>query len=149
MVIMGGGIGFWGWLVFGRLADAIGRRVTGAIALLGGGAAIGTFYGTSYLLAGFTALVFFEAGVSIAINALATEIFPTALRATAKSWVTNAGVLGAILGLAAVGALAERAGGHAVVITLLGATPAVLSPLLFLLPETYGEELERISGERG
>jgi MFS family permease len=147
MVLVGGGIGFWGWMVFGRLADVVGRRITGVLSLSGGGVAIGVFYGTEYLLPGFTALVFFEAGVSIAINALATEIFPTALRATAKSWITNAGVLGAILGLGAVGGLAERAGGHAGVVTTLGALPVVLSPLLFLLPETHGQELEKTSGE--
>src|SRR5262249_37403331 len=108
----------------------------------GGGVAIAVFYRTAWLMPGFTALVFFEAGVSIAINALSTEIFPTALRATAKSWVTNAAVFGAMLGLATVGALAERVGGHAVVITALGVIPALLTPLLFLLPETYDRELQ-------
>lgn len=147
MVIMGGGLGFWGWMIFGRLADAIGRRVTGAVALLGAGVAIGVFYRTPWLLPGFTGLVFFEAGVSIAINTLGTEIFPTRLRATAKSWITNAAVLGAMLGLGTVGALAERVGGHAAVIAVLGVIPVLLAPLLFVLPETHGRELEATSGE--
>jgi hypothetical protein len=35
-------------------------------------------------------LVFVEAGATVARNALGTELFPTHLRATAKSWITNA-----------------------------------------------------------
>jgi MFS family permease len=144
MVLTGGGLGFWGWVVFGRLADVVGRRWTGAVALVGGGLAIIAFYRTPYLMAAFTGIVFFEAGVSVAINALSTEVFPTALRATAKVWVTNAAVIGAMIGLGLVGMLADRVGGHALVIAGLGVLPMLFAPLLFVLPETHKRELEKI-----
>jgi hypothetical protein len=38
-------------------------------------------------------------------------------------------------------------GGHAAVVALLGVLPLVLAPLLLLLPETFGRELEQVSGE--
>lgn len=145
MVLIGGGLGFWGWMVFGWLADIAGRRPVGAVCLLGGALAIVAFYRSSYLMLAFTLMVFFESGVSIGINALTTELFPTTLRATAKSWITNAAVIGAMCGLALVGALAERAGGHDVVIAGIALLPAALSPLLFLLPETHRRELEQSS----
>ena len=81
------------------------------------------------------------------MTALSTECFPTVLRATARAWVTNAGVIGAVLGLGLVGALSGRMGGHAAVVALLGLLPLVLTPLLLLLPETFGRELEQVSGE--
>ena len=78
------------------------------------------------------------------MSALSTENFPTALRATARAWVTNAGVVGAMLGLGLVGALSDRLGGHAAVVALLGLVPLALAPLVFLVPETLGRELEAV-----
>ena len=98
-------------------------------------------------LIGFAAIVFFESGITIAMSALSTENFPTALRATARAWVTNAGVLGAMLGLALVGMLSDRLGGHAGVVAVLGLVPLALAPLVLLVPETVGRELEAVVGE--
>jgi len=83
----------------------------------------------------------------VAVNALTTESFPTALRASARAWVVNAGVVGAAIGLALVGLLSSAMGGHAPVVTLLGFVPLILVPLVLLIPETYGRELEVTSGE--
>ena len=104
-----------------------------------------TFYRTGWLMPAFAALVFTEAGVTIALSALGTELFPTRLRATAKSWVTNAGILGAMAGLAIVGLLSDSAGGAASVISMLAVVPILATPLLFTVRETRGEELETIS----
>jgi len=145
MIITGGGIGFWGWFVFGRLVDVFGRRGIGAISLIGGAGAIIAFYQTTWLLASFTSMVFLEAGAAIAINALGTELFPTHVRATAKAWITNAGIIGAMLGLATVGAASAALGGAEVVIALLAIAPAIAAPLLFLLPETGSRELETLA----
>jgi MFS transporter, putative metabolite:H+ symporter len=147
MILSAGALGFWGWIFFGRLADAVGRRPTAVLCMLGAATAIAAFYRTSVLFPAFGALVFFESGITIAVTALSTECFPTVLRATARAWVTNAGVVGAVLGLALVGALSGRLGGHAAVVALLGLLPLLLTPLVLLLPETFGRELEQVSGE--
>jgi putative MFS transporter len=147
MILTAGGVGFWGWIVFGRLADAVGRRPTAVLCLLGAAAAIAAFYRTPILFPAFAALVFFESGITIALTALSTECFPTVLRATARAWVTNAGVVGAVVGLALVGALSATMGGHAAVVAMLGLLLLVLTPLILLLPETYGQELEQVSGD--
>jgi MFS family permease len=143
MIIGGGGVGFFGYFIFGRAADAIGRRVIGAIGLVGAGIGVMIFYQTAWLVSAFAIVTLCESAVVIAINALTTEMFPTRLRATAKSWVTNSGVVGALLGLAMIGALGSVASG-ANVTTAIAATTALLSPLIFLLPETRQLDLERV-----
>ena len=147
MVLLGGGLGFWGWMVFGILADRIGRRPVGILCSICGAAAMIAFYQSPYLMEAFAALVFFESGITITVNALATELFPTHLRATAKAWVTNAAVLGAMCGLGLVGALAADAGGYGTVIAALALGPAALCPLLLILPDTHGRDLDSTSGE--
>ncbi len=147
MILTGGGLGFWGWMIFGRMADAVGRRPTAILCLVGSAVAISLFYRTSVLFPSFALLVFFESGITVAITSLSTECFPTALRATARAWVSNLGMVGAVIGLGLVGVLSERMGGSAAVVALLGLLPLALAPLVLLLPETYGRELEQVSGE--
>ncbi|MBI4517818.1 MAG: MFS transporter [Deltaproteobacteria bacterium] len=144
MILTGGGLGLSGWFVFGRLADSWGRRITGLLSVCGGTLAIVVFYRTPALFAAFVGLTFMESGAAIAVNSLGTELFPTRLRATAKAWITNAGIAGATAGLAAVGALAEVMGGAENVIALLALLPLLVAPALFLLPETRGQQLEEI-----
>ena len=147
MILTGGGLGFWGWMLFGRMADLVGRRSTATLCLVGSAMAIALFYRTSVLFPAFAALVFFEAGITIAVTALSTECFPTALRATARAWVTNAGMIGAVLGLGLVGWLSSRLGGAAAVVAFLGVLPLALVPLVWLLPETVGREIDAIDTE--
>jgi MFS family permease len=146
MIIGAGAVGFFGYFVLGRSADAAGRRWIGAAGLLCVGTAVALYYQTAWLVAGFALMTLSESAIIIAINALTTELFPTTLRATAKSWVTNSGVGGALLGLAAIGALRDVAAAAAV-ITVLGVTTSLLAPLIFLLPETRRIDLEEVEGD--
>ena len=143
MIIGGGTVGFFGYFLFGRAADAIGRRVVGALGLGGAGFAVVLFYQTEWLVPAFALMTLCESAVIIAVNSLTTEMFPTRLRATAKSWVTNSGVVGALLGLAMIGALNGIASG-ATVITALAAITSLLAPIIFLLPETRRLDLDQV-----
>ena len=138
MILGAGAIGFFGYFILGRAADAIGRRIVGAVGLIGAALAVGLFYQTEYLMPASALLVLCESGVVIALNALTTEMFPTHLRATAKSWITNSGVVGALVGLALIGALNDLAPGSAV-ITGLAIGTALLAPNM--LPETRRVDL--------
>ena len=112
MILVGGGLGFWGWMVVRPpepTPSGGGRRPSSA--LVGSAAAIAAFYRTPVLFPSFAALVFFESGITIGVTALSTECFPTVLRATARAWVTNAGMVGAVLGLGLVGAFSSAMGG--------------------------------------
>lgn len=142
MIILGGSLGLLGWFVFGGLAERLGRRPVGVVSLIGCGAAVLAFFQTTWPVPSFGLLVFMEAGMSVAINSLGTELFPTRMRSTAKSWIINASIVGALIGLAIVGALSVRLGGASAVVTLLGVMPVVASPLFLLLPEPRGHDLE-------
>jgi len=144
MIIGAGTVGFFGYFLLGRLSDVVGRRWIGTFGLLGVGGAVALYYQTDWLIAGFALMTLCESAVIIAINALATELFPTRLRATAKSWVTNSAVIGALLGLGMIGALSSIAAA-ATVITVLAVATSVLAPCAFLLPETRRLELEEVS----
>ena len=50
-------------------------------------------------------------------------------------------------GLAIVGLASERLGGAYTVITILAIAPMLSAPLLFVVRETRGAELEAITGE--
>jgi len=143
MIIGGGTVGFFGYFVLGRWADAAGRRWIGGLGLLFVGVAVWLFYQTEWLVPAFALMTLSESAIIIAINSLTTELFPTELRATAKSWVTNSGAIGALLGLATIGALSAFASA-ATVITTLAIGTSLLGPTIFLLPETRRIELEEV-----
>jgi MFS family permease len=148
MVLLGGGLGMAGWLVSGLAAERLGRRRVGMLSFAATGGAAWLYYTSRWLAPAFAALVFMEAGGTVALNALGTELFPTRLRSTAKSWITNAAVVGAVAGMASVGALSGALGGVDAVIPLLAALPIACAASLVALPETRGLELEEISARR-
>jgi MFS transporter, putative metabolite:H+ symporter len=144
MVLVGGGLGMAGWFVAGWLGESLGRRHVGMLSFGAIGVAVWAYYDTRWLAPWFAILVFAEAGATVALNALGTELFPTHLRSTAKSWITNAAVVGAIAGMGAVGALGDALGGADAVIRLLALAPIASAMSLAALPETSGLELEEI-----
>ncbi len=142
LVILGGGLGMLGWFVSGWLSERWGRRGVGACALVATTVAAAGYYATAHLAPAFALLVFANAAASVALNALGTELFPTALRSTAKSWISNFGVIGAVAGMVAVGVLGPRLGGSDATILALAAFPVASALLLAWVPETRGLELD-------
>lgn len=151
MVVAAGVAGLGGLLIGRWLADTIGRRPTVALSVAAM-AVCGTiaYSGSSgALLCGYVFGVTAGAVFAPAGGALANELFPTQVRASVAGWYIGAGVVGAVGGLLAFGAVADvgRSGDHAGVAAAVVFLPMILSTaLLLLLPETRGREPEELWG---
>jgi MFS family permease len=143
-----GGIGI---VVGGRLADARGRRLVGAVGL---GAGVG-FTVLMYLATDWTIWLWSLLGAVIgamAVPALAVygpELFPTSSRGRANGVINVARAAGAAAGAYLAGMLADRlAGGISEAITLLAIGPVVVIGLVLVFyPETAARELEELNPE--
>jgi MFS family permease len=144
MVAGAGVAGLVGLLVGRWLADRVGRRLTGALAMV----AVALFATLAYtgsapaLLVGYILGVFAGSVFAPAAGSLVNELFPTSVRASVAGWFLAAGVLGAVAGLVVFGAVADvdNRFGVAGLVTFM---PAALVMVLFwLLPETRGREPE-------
>jgi MFS family permease len=144
MVAAAGVAGLAGLLAGRWLADRVGRRLTGALAMVSVALlAIVTYSGSApALVIGYIAGVFAASVFAPAAGALVNELFPTTVRASAAGWSLAAGVLGAVTGLVVFGAVVGA--GHrfaaAGLVTFLPA--ALIMGLFWLLPETRGREPE-------
>ncbi|HEX2744704.1 MAG TPA: MFS transporter [Streptosporangiaceae bacterium] len=144
MVVGAGAAGLVGLLAGRWLADRVGRRLTGALAMV----AVALFATLTYtgsapaLLSGYILGVFAGSVFAPAAGALVNELFPTSVRASVAGWSLAAGVLGAVAGLVIFGAVAEAVHRFAVagLVTFLPA--ALVMALFWLLPETRGVEPE-------
>jgi MFS family permease len=143
VTLVAGTLGGAGFFLGGSLADRFGRRpvtmVAFALTLVGGVSMYRAesipLIAIAIFLASFGA---FAAGPAAAAHR--NELFPTEVRASAIAWVTNATVLGTVLGLATAGALIDRVGLPTTVLWL--GTGLVLAIVLTaLLPETRGRIL--------
>ena len=140
-----GGIGV---LVGGRLADLRGRRIVGAVAVVGGV----SMTVVMYLAAGWGIWVASAIGSvvgSAAVPALGVygpELFPTTSRGRTNGVITAVGVLGSSIGLLVAGSLSDRFDSFGPAMALLATGPAVLAVLIIVAyPETAHLELEEIN----
>lgn len=149
LVLAAGPVGALGLLTGRWLSDRAGRRPAAAAALLATAAGLATAYSGSLALLSFGYLVALAAAASFgpAAGALAAEAFPTSIRATVAGWAAAAGVLGAVVGLAAFGILADVIGGFAGGARILAVAVAVGATPLWWLPETRGIELDEHRSE--
>jgi MFS family permease len=144
MVVGAGAFGLGGLLVGRWLADRIGRRVTGAVAM--GGIAVAALVAYSgprlALFVGYELAAISGGLFAPAAGALANELFPTSVRASVAGWNVAAAVLGGIVGLLTFGAVAD-VGNRWAIGGLVTFVPVLLCTGLFaLVPETKGRELE-------
>ncbi|MBU6444936.1 MAG: MFS transporter [Alphaproteobacteria bacterium] len=148
LLIPGGFAGLGLSILTGRLSDRIGRRHTIAMTGLIGLLAFGSFYGGAQ---GAVAAVAWVLGsyayfsTDALISGFATEIVPTAYRATVSGLRYGAEIGAGAVSLALEGLLYDRFGAHGpAMLVLLAALPLALI-LLPLLPEPAGRALEEIS----
>jgi MFS family permease len=141
--LVGGTLGGLGFFVGGHLADAWGRRRTTVVALLmalAGGLVIYWSYSVplivvAVMVSSFGTFAFVPAG-----GAHRAELFPTGLRASANTAVTNFALAGSAAGLIA-GIFTIDRYGLAETVTILGVGMATAAFLTLLLPETRGQDL--------
>jgi len=147
MVALAGVTGLLGLLCGRWLADHLGRRPTGAGAMVAVALSGILLYSGSRpaLVVGYVLGVFSGSTLAPAVGALLTELFPTTVRASATGWWVAAGVIGAVAGLVAFGAVADVGNRFAFAadLTFLPAAAAAAA-LFWLLPETRGREPESL-----
>jgi MFS family permease len=137
-------VGMWfGYVTFGFVSDAFGRRPTYTTYLLLA-ALLVAVYGTVrdpmllLLLGPFVA--FFGTGYFSGFGAVAAEIFPTSIRATALGVTYNSGRLLSAVAPFVIGSLAERRGfGAAFMLTSVAFL--IAAALWIGIPETKGRQL--------
>jgi MFS family permease len=144
MFIVAMQVGMWlGYVSFGFIADAVGRRPT-YISYLLMAALLIWYYGFArepWLLLALGPLVaFFGAGFFSGFGAVASEIFPTAIRATALGVTYNSGRLLSAIAPFIVGTTVQSRGyGAAFTYTAIA---YIIAAVLWLgIPETKGREL--------
>jgi MFS family permease len=137
-------VGMWlGYVTFGFVADAAGRRRTYVVYLLVA-AALVPIYGATRSPAALLALgpfvAFFGTGYFSGFGAVSAELFPTAIRATAQGLTYNLGRGVSAIAPFAVGSLAATWGlGAAFSLT---STAFLLAAVLWIwIPETKGRAL--------
>lgn len=137
-------VGMWlGYLTFGSLSDALGRRRTYA-GYLFVAAALVPLYGSvrhpaALLLLG-PVVAFFGTGYFVGFGVITAELFPTPIRATAQGFTYNVGRGVSALAPFVVGSLAGRWGlGFAFYLVAASFLLAALLALRF--PETRGREI--------
>jgi MFS family permease len=143
LIVMGAGK-WLGYALFGFAADTVGRRKSYVVYLLAA-AVLAPLYGLVHrpllllLLGPFVA--FFGTGFFSGFSAIASELFPTEIRATAMGLSYNIGRGISALAPIAIGALSPRIGlGRSFMI--LGVSFLISALLATFLPETKGKQLE-------
>jgi MFS family permease len=137
--------GKWlGYTLFGFASDAVGRRKSYAAYLLVAAALVPVFGSTRslpWLLVLGPFVGFFGTGFFSGFGAIASELFPTEIRATAMGLTYNIGRGFSALAPFAVGWVAMRYSFFAAFL-LLAAAFLLAAGLALLLPETMGKHLE-------
>jgi MFS family permease len=139
LLVIASGIGTIGLLIGGRLADVVGRRQAAALGILVGLAGgVGFYFVDSTLLLGVTVFLGTLGATMLtpAFAAQRSELFPTRVRASAGGFITNAGIVGSILGALVVDTI-----GLSRTVAFLGLGLLAAVWLVFQLPETKGRVL--------
>lgn len=147
MVVFGGAVGIGGNVVAGRLADRFGRRAVGLVLLGSFPFWVALFYnGPGWTLPlAWVGFLFGSQGGRVILRALATELFPTAQRASATGLYTILEALGGAAGLFLLYLGSTGDGGFVFITTALAFAALLGAAVLLFFPETKQRELEAIS----
>ena len=150
MVVVSGLAGLGGLLLGRFLADRVGRRPTGAIGMVGIALCATLAYSGSpvALVVGYVLGVLAGSVLAPAAGALVNELFPTGVRASVAGWVLVAGVLGAVAGLVAFGAVADLGNRFSLAAVVLFLPASLAAGLFWCVPETKGREPEDLWPDR-
>lgn len=147
-----------GYVVYGYMADKIGRRFSFSIFFLGMTIMVPVFtYVSSHMpltdgklllngsnvmtLGIISALLGFFTGYFSGFGAWYSELFPTSIRATAAGFCFNFGRVGAIAGILIIPMLLASGFSYPVVITIAAVSYFIAAFLVLAIPETKGKEL--------
>jgi MFS family permease len=140
-----GGIGI---IAGGRLAETLGRRVVGSVAIAGGvilTAASFVLAGVPMWITACLGTVIFAAHVA-SITVYGPELFPTSLRGRANGVIAMAAMGGSVVGLLIAGVLSDAFDSFGPTMALLAIAPLVMAVLIFTrFPETAQRELEELN----
>ena len=137
--------GMWfGYVTFGFVSDAIGRRRAYVGYLLMAAVLIVAYISVDrplmlLILGPFVA--FFATGYFSGFGAVTAEIYPTAIRATAQGFTYNIGRIASALAPFAVGSLAQTRGFRAA-LSLTSVAFLCAAVAWIAIPETRGRQLE-------
>ncbi len=147
MLLVAGIGGILGHPFAGRMADLRGRRRVGFVLLaLFPLLALAFYRGPGWLVpVAWVPMIFALTGGETVCRALATELFPTALRGTASGWNQLTGTLGAAAGLFAVSWLTPEGASAIPAVQIVASVSLLAAVIVLLLPETGGRELEDIT----
>jgi MFS family permease len=137
-------VGMWfGYVSFGFLADAIGRKRTYVIYLVVAAVLLPTY---GFLRVPIVLLVlgpfvaFFGTGYFSGLGALVAELYPTSVRATAAGFCYNFGRIASAAAPYTVGTLAATSG-FGIAFTVAGAAFLLAALMWLWIPETRNREL--------
>jgi len=137
-------VGMWfGYVTFGFVSDAIGRRRTYVIYLVTAAVLVLAYSASRnpwVLLALGPFVAFFGTGYFTGFGAVTAEIYPTAIRATAQGFTYNIGRIGSAIAPFVVGSLADTRG-FAVALSTAAAAFLLAAVMWAWIPETKGRTL--------
>jgi MFS family permease len=137
-------IGMWfGYVTFGFISDAIGRKRSYVIYTLTAAVLIAVYVSLDIpvaLLVLGPFVAFFATGYFSGFGAVTAEIYPTSIRATAQGFTYNIGRIASAAAPFAVGTLAQTRGFH--VALLMTSAAFLLAAVTWMwIPETRGRAL--------
>ena len=144
MFIVAMQVGMWlGYVSFGFISDAFGRKPTYVMYLLVAAVLVWAYGATrqpALLLVLGPFVAFFGTGYFSGFGAVASEIFPTSIRATALGVTYNSGRLLSAIAPFVIGSLAQSRG-FGVAFTVTAIAFLIAAVLWLGIPETKGRKL--------